>query len=82
MPTVLVRLACDIARYHLYDDRATEQVAKRYNDAIKFLALVSKGDVQLGVSADEGAPAASAGGPESCNPGRSLTSDTLRDFTA
>jgi phage gp36-like protein len=79
VPTVLVRVAADIARYHLYDDRATEQVTKRYTDAINFLELVAKGDVQLGVTPD-GTPAETGAGPESVNPGRVFTTDSLKDF--
>ncbi|HHO59909.1 MAG TPA: DUF1320 domain-containing protein, partial [Thiotrichales bacterium] len=37
VPTTLLRIACDMARYYLYDDNATDQVTKRYNDSIKFL---------------------------------------------
>lgn len=50
VPKVLLPLACDITRYKLYDDHPTEQVIKRYDDAIKFLIAVSKGVVSLGVS--------------------------------
>lgn len=49
VPTVLNRLAADIARYFLYDNGANEQVQKRYDDAEKFLKAVSKGDISLGV---------------------------------
>lgn len=47
VPTVLKRLACDMARYYLYDDHATEQVTQRYKDAVKFLMGVTRGDVKL-----------------------------------
>ncbi|SDK31961.1 gp436 family protein [Billgrantia gudaonensis] len=50
-PRIVTAVACDIARYRLYDDRATEQVTKRYDDAMKFLRAVAKGDVKLGISA-------------------------------
>lgn len=80
VPISLKRIACDIARYHLYDDRATDQVTKRYTDAIKFLTLVGKGELQLGLSPDQ-TSAASSGGPEFIAPGRVFSTDTLRDFT-
>ncbi|KGE77652.1 gp436 family protein [Halomonas salina] len=51
VPRIVTAYACDIARYRLYDDRATEQVTKRYDDAIKFLRAVAKGDVKLGIRA-------------------------------
>lgn len=51
VPTVLVRLACDITRYFLYDKAPPEQVAKRYDDAARFLRSVAKGEVALGADA-------------------------------
>lgn len=48
---ILVRLAADIARYYLYDDRVTDSVKKRYDDAIAFLVLVAKGSATIGVDA-------------------------------
>lgn len=50
VPRIVTAYACDIARYRLFDERATEQVAKRYDDAIKFLRAVAKGEVKLGIS--------------------------------
>ena len=49
VPTTLLRIACDMARYYLYDDNATDQVTKRYNDSIKFLKDIAKGDVSIGI---------------------------------
>ncbi|MES8308143.1 DUF1320 domain-containing protein [Cutibacterium acnes] len=81
VPTVLARLACDIARYHLYDDRATEQVTQRYRDAIRFLEQVAKGAVQLGVVPD-GTPAVPSAAPEFDAPLRVFDRTSLRDFLA
>ena len=50
VPSIIKAYACDIARYRLYDESALEQVSKRYDDAIKFLRAVAKGDVLLGIS--------------------------------
>lgn len=58
VPLVLKRTASDLARYYLYDDHAPEQIAKRYDDAIKLLLNVSRGTVSLGVD-DAGAAAQS-----------------------
>lgn len=49
IPTVLERLACDVARYFLHDDRMTEQVETRYKDVIGLLRDVSKGAAMLGI---------------------------------
>lgn len=51
VPTVLVRIACDITRYFLYDDAVTERVQKNHDVAIKFLESAAKGIVSLGVDA-------------------------------
>lgn len=48
VPANLVRIAGDIARYYLFDDQATEQVKTRYNDAIKYLQMIGKGQISLG----------------------------------
>lgn len=57
IPTDLERLACDIARYALYDDRVTEQVAQRYKDAVALLRDVSAGRAQLGIDDTSNKPA-------------------------
>lgn len=59
VPRIVAAYAADIARYRLYDDAATEQVTKRFNDAIRFLRAVANGDVTLGVK--DTAPAGSGG---------------------
>lgn len=61
VPTVLVRGACDIARYFLYDDAATEQVTKRYEAVLKFLGQVAKGVISLGIDASGNKPTPSDG---------------------
>lgn len=57
VPPVLTRLACDLARYYLYDDAATEQVRKRYEDAQALLKKLATGVVSLGVPAAQEPPA-------------------------
>lgn len=79
VPEALRRIACDIARYHLYDDRVTEAVQKRYDDAIKFLVLVSKGQVQLGVDTGGDTPQTGAA-PEYYAGAQVFDARTLRDF--
>lgn len=46
-PPVLTRLACDMARYRLYDDAVPETVRLRYQDAVALLKRLSSGEVQL-----------------------------------
>ncbi|KHA57167.1 hypothetical protein NM74_07890 [Aeromonas hydrophila] len=56
-PEVLERIACQLARYGLYDDRATEQIKALRDDSIKFLEQVATGRIQLGVTDKHAAPA-------------------------
>lgn len=79
VPKNLVTYACDIARYRLYDDRATEQVTTRYKDALAFLRSISKGDITLGLDGDS-EPTATTGGPQADAPGRTFTRDKLSDY--
>lgn len=69
VPGVVIAKACDIARYRLYDEHASEQVQKRYDDAVKFLRSVSRGEVKLGISTG---PASSSAGSVQMNPGRQV----------
>lgn len=46
-PVVLVRMACDLARYRLYDDGVPDTVRQRYEDAVSLLKRMASGDVQL-----------------------------------
>lgn len=56
VPAVLVRVACDIARYRLWADRASEEVRRRYDDATRVLVNISKGVVALGLAQADTAP--------------------------
>lgn len=79
VPDTIARIASDIARYYLYDDRATEVVRDRYNNAIKFLKGVVAGDISIGVDAASESPAAT-GGPQYTSADREFTRDTLADY--
>lgn len=73
VPAIIAAYACDIARYRLYDDRATEQVAKRYDDAIKALRAIASGVLKLGLpQVDE---TASVGGEVVMVTGRRVFAD-------
>lgn len=80
VPTVLKRVACDVARYHLFDDRVTDDVRRRYEDALKFLQAVAKGTVSIGVDPIGQAPA-SSDLPDHCAPDPVFDRQTLGDFT-
>ncbi|MCW8857702.1 MAG: DUF1320 family protein [Kangiella sp.] len=53
-PSIVVPMCCDIARYYLYDDQATEQVTKRYEDTIRYFKGVASGSIKLSVDEGEG----------------------------
>ncbi len=59
-PVVIKRLACDMARYFIYDDQVTEVIQKRHDAALAFFREVAAGRVSLG--ADLGAAAQPSGG--------------------
>lgn len=47
-PPVLVRIACDLARYYLHDDLAPEnEVYRRYKAAVRELEVIAAGGAQL-----------------------------------
>lgn len=59
-PKIVHRYACDLARFYLYEDQATEQIEKRHEEALKFLDAVGKGRISIGPD-NQGAPAAPSG---------------------
>ncbi len=81
VPQILVGYASDIARYRLYDDRASEQVTQRYSQAISFLKLLATGKISLGVpiGAD---PQPSGGGAAIAGDCPTFTRESLKDFNA
>ncbi len=55
-PAMLERLCCDIARYGLYDNGASEQVSKRFDDSVRFLEMVAAGKITLGITTQGESP--------------------------
>ena len=53
LPKSLKPLACDITRYRLYDDAPTDHITDRYNNAIKFLKSVNKGENTIGTNSQD-----------------------------
>lgn len=56
IPPNLTRIACDIARYLLYENAATQIVIDRRDAAVRYLELVAKGSIDLGPGVDGIAP--------------------------
>ncbi|WP_137971869.1 gp436 family protein [Pseudomonas sp. F(2018)] len=76
---VLERIACQLARYFLYDDAVTDQVKKNHDDSIAFLRDVSRGNVQLGPG-DSGATAQSSAGAEMVSESLVFSRDNSKGF--
>ncbi|WP_290654477.1 DUF1320 domain-containing protein [Idiomarina sp.] len=73
----LKTICCDITRFRLWDDAVSEEVRKRYEDAIAWLKKVVKGDVSLGIENQEEVFYATT----STNAGnRTFTRTSLDDF--
>jgi phage gp36-like protein len=53
LPKSLKPLACNIARYYLYDEEPTEHITTRYNNAIKFLKSVNEGKITIGTTSND-----------------------------
>lgn len=56
IPTVLVRVACVLARFSLEEGQATDKATKDKEDVIRLLEKVSAGDVSLGLSPEAERP--------------------------
>jgi len=78
-PPILTKFAADVARYQLYDTKATEQVKARYDDAVKFFKMLSSGAVSLGLDpASE--PVAATGSVKFSAPTRVFNDDSLGGY--
>lgn len=64
VPAVLARVACELARFYLYDDQVTDLIKDRQAANIKWLGEVSKGTVSLGADAVSGVQPVSSAGAE------------------
>jgi phage gp36-like protein len=51
VPVRLRDVACDIARFYLFDSRAPKIVQDRYNNAVAWLKAVATGSADVGVDA-------------------------------
>jgi phage gp36-like protein len=79
VPPMLVGWAADIVRFKLWDERAPDEVRKRYEDALAQLKLVSTGVIALPPGID-GTPAEEAAEFEGYANERVFTECTLKDF--
>lgn len=79
VPILLVGTAANIARFRLMGDATTEEARKRYEDAIKLLRLIARGDVTL-PSAEPVPPAADGITVAQRSPARQFDVDALSGY--
>ncbi|WP_036204735.1 phage protein Gp36 family protein [Marinobacter sp. MCTG268] len=79
VPTVLVRVCADIARYFLHDDNQGDVVEARYKSAVALLKQLASGQVSLGLS-DSGESPESNDGAEMQSGGRVWGRDDSKGF--
>jgi phage gp36-like protein len=79
VPPLLTGIACDLARYHLYTNQATETVSARRDQAVATLRDIAAGKLALPVGETE-TPAPASVGVAIAGPGRVFSSDSLKGF--
>ena len=79
-PQVLIPRCLDIARYSLDRTSAREDVRQRYEDAIRWLEMVAKGVVNLGLTATNTEVKGSENYPDFEAGDRVFTNSSLQDF--
>lgn len=80
VPPGLARVACDLARFYLYDDQVSEPIKDRHTAGMKWLADVSSGKVSLGADAASGAQPVSSAGAELVTSENVWTRDRSKGF--
>lgn len=51
VPVLLRRIACNLVRFYLYTTAAPEDVRAAYDDAVKSLRGIARGEISLGLDA-------------------------------
>jgi len=77
-PALLVDIACDLARYRLYADRATDEVRRRNDAAMSMLRDLGAGRAKLDIAGVEASAAPSQVLIDL--PPRNFTRDTMGRF--
>lgn len=79
-PVSLRKRTLDLARFELHDERATEEVRNRRNDAIKWLEGIAAGRVKIGDSAIDSGVGAKAGFKHTDTGGKTFNHTTLENY--
>ena len=81
VPVVLVRLACNVARYYLYNDNRPDLVTNDYKEAIRLLKEISSGRVSLGAGGiGSNSEPIKTGEPASFSDSRIFNKNSLADL--
>lgn len=80
VPANLTRLACDIARYHLFDDQVIDAVRERYKSAIHYLEQIARGTITLGPDASGTVPTSSGDVIDFSSAATVFSRDALSNF--
>lgn len=80
VPGMVAAWAADIARYKLWDDRAPDEVRKRYEDALSQLKQVSQGIIALPVPTASGEQPAGGFAWGGFSQDRVFTAETLAGY--
>ena len=80
-PDIVISWCADIVRFRLWDEKAPEEVRRRYDDALAQLKLVAQGLIKLPPGSDgQGPETSSANGIDGFSACRIFTMDTLKGF--
>lgn len=80
VPSLVASWAADIARFKLWDDRAPEEVRKRYEDALAQMKLLANGAITLPPGSDGAAPVAVGFAYGAFSDRRIFTANGLRGY--
>jgi phage gp36-like protein len=80
VPANMVRIACDITRYYLYEGRMIDDVKERYNNDIKYLRLVAEGKISLGPDVNGTVASTSSDGAAFTTHESVFSRDTLKAY--
>ena len=78
VPVIVERIAADIARYALYDNAAPEQITKRYDDAMRELMRIRRGEIVLDVAA--AATTVTTSAPATTSEARKFTRTKMKGY--
>lgn len=74
----LAQLCCDIARYRLWSEAASEEVVRRYTDATAVLTRIASGE--LAIEAAVQVATTGSGAPRASGPAATFGPATLGDY--